>query len=464
MPRTWRLEALLLALVVLVGASLRIGPLVTNPEAQRGGYGQFGDTQLYHRIAVNLLRGQGFSATTDGSAFGGPARTPVEYAPAVTRPPAYPTFLAGVYRLVGAPGDSSPEVWRTRWHAARLAQGVLDVGTCLLVYLLVTLIAPGLRWAPLAAAAGYALSPYNAFYSRELLAESVGTFLVAAATLLSVRALGRSHWRGWVAAGVAWGLAALCLAQLILFPPFLGLWLVLRGRAGWRAGMTQAVALGAGMLIAVGPWTVRNFRAFDRVIPIAVGATGYQMFLGTFETRANWTGWEVLPEEQFPDPRERARIDSLVREMYTIMDAGSPEMAGPNGELRRLALERLRADPGRALAAWFESVPRLWFQNYIPMYRDREASGGLLLGVLLAAVAAVIVVAGEERRRRQLPLLLAAYLTLLFLPLHVEARYSVTAIPGLVALAAIGVVGALRGVLSGPLLKRPGRPSAGAPA
>ena len=72
-------EAVLLALVVALALILRLGPEIRSPESEHNGHGPFGDTQLYHRIAVNLLRGNGFSSTDDGSAHGTERIEPERY-------------------------------------------------------------------------------------------------------------------------------------------------------------------------------------------------------------------------------------------------------------------------------------------------------------------------------------------------------------------------------------------------
>src|SRR5262245_47025379 len=90
-------QLVLLALITLFAAGIRVAPLLIHPETQRNGLGQFGDTSGYHRIAANLMRGNGYSATYDGSAFGGTAQHVDQYNPAITRAPGYPFFLATVY-------------------------------------------------------------------------------------------------------------------------------------------------------------------------------------------------------------------------------------------------------------------------------------------------------------------------------------------------------------------------------
>jgi hypothetical protein len=433
-----------LAIIVLLAAALRVAPLITAPEAQRNGLGQFGDSFGYHRVATNLLRGHGFSASYDGAAFGAPPIPLARYEPAATRPPAYPFFLAAIYRLGGDPGDARLETWRRRWDAVRLAQALLDAGVCVLVFFLVRGIAPRALWAPYVGAAIYAVSPYNVFYTRALLSEGLATALVTVGLLAAVGAVVRGGPGRWFGAGIAFGVASLCIAQIVLFPFLLGASLVVRSRHARRAAVWLALACLCGFAVAVAPWTLRNAVVFQRFIPICVGGTGWKVFLGSFETKATWRGWGAIPEDLFPDAAERAALAALATTLENELQAGSVALAESDRAAWALARRELRRHPGRALAAWLDGVPRLWYQNYVPMYRDREASGVWVL--LFFALAAHAWARSTPRERAGMaPVgLLVLYLTVLFLPLHVEPRYAVVAMPGIVAVAGIGLATLLR--------------------
>lgn len=91
----------------------------------------------YHNIAVNIVQGHGYSKDTSEP-----------YRSFFFREPAYPLFLAGVYALVDFTGftpayllaaeydlTAHPEIY---W--ARIAQCVLGVFTCLILYLTLRLV------------------------------------------------------------------------------------------------------------------------------------------------------------------------------------------------------------------------------------------------------------------------------------------------------------------------------------
>lgn len=436
-------QAVLLALVVAVALTLRLGPEIRSPESEHNGHGPFGDTQLYHRIAVNLLRGNGYSSTDDGSAHG---TAPVEverYDPAITRPPAYPFFMAAVYACVGERMDARPEIWRSRWHILRLVQGLLDASVCVLVFFLARALAPALAWAPLMAAAIYAVSPYNVFYARALLSECLTSFLLTAGLLACVHAARRSARLGWLATGVLLGLAVLANPQLVLFPVLLGAWLFLRSAGGCRDRLRAPLLCLAGTALAVAPWLARNALVFHRPATISLSPLWSSVFFKTFESKDTWCGFSTPPESVFPDPEERAAIKARMDSIFWFLNRGTVELAEADREFRPLVLQRIREHPGRTLASWIEGVPRLWYQDYIQMYRDREATGVFVLVYLALALYAAGRASPPERAAMAPVGLLAVYVTLVFLPLHIEPRYSVTAMPGLIAVAGSGLARAI---------------------
>ena len=124
---------------ILVAAFLlRAWPVVASPETYRGGLGMFGDSRLYHVLAYNLHKGNGYSGIDDGSAF--VRRTPVPgtaYVPAIVRAPLYPAFLAAAYAVLGGrEAASAANPWRATWDRVRIVQCALDALVCLLVFLI----------------------------------------------------------------------------------------------------------------------------------------------------------------------------------------------------------------------------------------------------------------------------------------------------------------------------------------
>jgi 4-amino-4-deoxy-L-arabinose transferase-like glycosyltransferase len=441
-------QTLGLGVIFLVGLWVRVHPIVSEPEQFRYGLGPFGDSQLYHRIAYNLYTGHGFSGTDDGRAFGQKGKADVlQYEPAIYRAPAYPCFLSAVYRLLGRSEDmQSLETWHETWNKVRIVQSALDALLCVLVFIIVRILHPASVTPAFVSAAVYCISAYNIYYTRAHLSESLTTFLLTSGLLLVVLALRTPTLLLWLLSGAAFGLTALSSPQLVLFPAVLcGYVVLLQGRRVSWSQLRRVALLMVGVILVIAPWTWRNHRTFGEIIPINAGSVGYNLFLGTFETAANWQGWDRIPEELFHDEPEKIRIAALQRSFFQHSYEGTIRVREPDRVLARIAVDWMMARPIQTLRAWVGGVPRLWFQDNIHIYRDREPSG--VFAVVYFFLAAHAFLRGsQERRHLMAPVVLfIGYLTLIFVPLHVEARYSVSAMPGLIALAGIGAWELARG-------------------
>ena len=215
------------------------------------------DAWGYHRLALNLAAGNGFSLQRDPP-----------YLPTSIRTPLYPLFLLSVRHLLGpAP------------RAAALVQALLEGATALLTAWLGARLA-GPRAGRIAALL-YALNPTQVRFASDLFAETFLAFLLLGAACAMLQYLARhpaSRGRAWLLlSGVLAGCAILCKPNVQLLP---FLWIVplvlsavaVQSRAGasTRSAWRQPVADGALFLAAVAvilaPWYVRNARTFGRPI------------------------------------------------------------------------------------------------------------------------------------------------------------------------------------------------------
>ena len=434
-----------LLLITLAAFAIRAYPILNTPEAYRNGLGPFGDSFVYHTFAFNLLKGHGYTATAGPDTFGThpPASTPIAFVPGIFRPPAYPFFLAGIYRLSADPNTVIPaQAWRIIWDRVRLVQAGLDSTVCLLVFGLVCAASPGARRPALLAAALYAVCPYPIYYTRALLSECLTTWSVAAFLLCAARAI-RGPTGPWFAlAGAALGLAALSRPEYALFGGVFGLVLLWRSRSAMAQALRRLLPLlcGAGFVIA--PWTARNARVFRAPILISSGGWGGNLYFGAVLTRENWQWWwsERYPDSLFMDAQERDRFLAF-RQQYltTLIDGTLEQIRARDRAFFGLTLDRLRRRPLAVVKNWLAKIPRLWYLRPIRFYRDPEAGPWIALGYLLLAGWGWGRAAPEQRRVMMPVGLLALYLTIVLLPLHVESRYSVPAMPGLAGLAGLGV-------------------------
>jgi len=220
-------------------------PFIRNPGMSLPAYG---DAIGYHRLAVNLVSGHGFSL------YPSPP-----FIPDCFRTPAFPMLLALLYKIFGC----SP-LWGI------LANDLLAAATALALYLILKN-----RWPRGALIAGllYAFNPLSLIYCQELMTETFFTFSLVLAIILLFRPAAKFAWKrrtgpkrppilliekerafGWLFAlggGLCLGIAALTrpvgLYLPILILPFVG-----------RRWPMAAL----GFLCAVSPWFIRNWAIY----------------------------------------------------------------------------------------------------------------------------------------------------------------------------------------------------------
>ncbi|HEU5103871.1 MAG TPA: phospholipid carrier-dependent glycosyltransferase, partial [Roseiflexaceae bacterium] len=250
------------------------------------------------------------------------------------RAPLYPLFLAGSLWLAG--GDPSPGLptiglgTARALHLAALPNIALSATTVYLIYrLTLALFGPGRRGrAPLLAALLAALLWTLVTFAGLYMAETLFTFLLMSGLLCLVSwRVGSGGRRAlWLAigAGALFGLATLTRSITLLFLPVLALWMLLyRPRTkdegptiarmalgdSWRrwslvAGRWSAAAcflLSAALVVA--PWTIRNYRAYGRVILVETGLS-YNLWAFNEPRESEGEIFHVL--ESIPNPAERS--------------------------------------------------------------------------------------------------------------------------------------------------------------
>ena len=226
------------------------------------------------------------------------------------RAPGYPLMLAGLYRVFG----------RQYW-VNRLLLSFMGAATCWLTFVLARGLGLSRPGALLAAAAVAAL-PLQFYYAGHFMSEVPATFFSVACTIGLVYALRRlehesagtlgspqvrppgvvaselkyahggrgcaeshqgsgamaSAWL-FLGAGLLGGIAALVRAAGVLLGPAFGLLLLAARRHRFRTVVLAVGLFGVGMVAVIVPWTVRNYRVFDRFC--LVTTNGGSTFWGT---------------------------------------------------------------------------------------------------------------------------------------------------------------------------------------
>ncbi len=326
-----------------------------------------GDSPAYLELARNLLDAHAYALLQNGQMIATDAR-----------PPGYPLFVAAVYLVAG----------RTE-TALRVAQALLDVLGCFVIAALAARLAPEASRERVRVAALWlaALCPFLANYTAAPLTEVLAAFLTGLTLLLLVRAWQREESErsvcdrtGWLAAGVTAGLATLVRAEspLLMVTAGVAIGLCCALRSEWRRIARTGVWLGAGLLLPLVPWGVRNQVTLGRP---QILAARYAEMSGEYVPRGfyDWTQtwlvrfrdvylapWKLevepiaaegLPDYAFDSPEERARVERLLEE-YNDQLAITPQM---DREFEELARERTRRHPLRTWV-WvpLERVATIW--------------------------------------------------------------------------------------------------------
>ena len=216
------------------------------------------DQVSYDALARSLLAGRGYTFSKNWYPFT-PANTPTAHWSFI-----YPLYLAGMYSITG-------------YHplAARIVQGVVGGALiCLLVYLIGRHVVDedtGLVGAGLAAIYGYFV-----YYNVALMTETFFIVFVLFSLYLSLELKERPTVTRWILLGLALGMAALFRQTILLFVPFLLLWLLFEARKRevrwWHFTLPIVV-----IALLIAPWTVRNYLIYHQFLPLNSNA-GYAFY------------------------------------------------------------------------------------------------------------------------------------------------------------------------------------------
>ena len=251
--RTRQLLILILVAAVLIRipVALLMGDQVTElPGIQ--------DQISYDALARSLLAGRGYSFPNNWYPFT-PPNTPTAHWSFL-----YPLYLAGTYAITG-------------YHplAARLLQGAVGGALlCFLVYKIGRRVADdntGLVAAGLAAVYGYFI-----YYNVALMTETFSVVLILLTLYLSIELKENPTPILWVGLGLSLGLAALLRQTVLLFAPFLLLWLFLelraRGIRWWYFALPVVI-----IFLVISPWTLRNYLVYREFLLLNSNA-GYALY------------------------------------------------------------------------------------------------------------------------------------------------------------------------------------------
>jgi hypothetical protein len=374
--------------------------------------------QRFHQetgnIAYSLAMGKGFS-----SPFGR------DTGPTAWVAPVYPLLIAGLFRIFGVETIGS-------FFAATSMNILFSAATCLPIFYAGKRIS-GLGTAG-AAAWFWALLPNAVIFPFEWIWDTSLTALLAATLLWATLELAESpRIREWSAYGLLWAFALLTNPSLGSVLPFLLGWAAYR--AAKRGAGLRAPALAAAVVVlCCAPWTIRNYRAFHRFIPLRSNL-GVELYVGNNENYGPHP-----PVWPFNITRER--------EIFRFYRVG--ESAFMQEEMRK-ALDFMAANPGIELRLTWDRVVAFWLGTSAPIGDFLSADSFLLRSV---SVCSFLLLLGTAAGLALLYLAANEFIFpvasfVLFLPLiyylaHASLRFRHPLDPILVLLSAFALTTILR--------------------
>src|SRR5579862_2344637 len=358
-------------------------------------------------IAVHVALGHGFRSPMDPSASAPPS---------AWSPPAYPLVIAAAYRVFGI--ASRPAIIALLLINA-LFFGMVIAGTERLGLRVFGSRAPGLL-----AGALIAVHPLFLWYAGDFwdgfMALALFVWLTLGALWLGAQARGGRGATRWNAAALGGGLGLLALTNAsytTAYPVILALAFPYPRSAASRL---QLSALSCAVCLAVvAPWTIRNYEAFGRFIPLRTGSA-ILMWLGSEPASDGWLGPRAYDMHPYSNPVERRSLLKLGEPAYN------------DRAFKRFAIG-VSDDPVGYVEACVRRSLFLVFGNptereHYPLLVNWEYRGVfwdyLLLNTVVAALGMAGMVAARRfpDRPRGIPLL-AASLMLPFIVSVVIDRY-----------------------------------------
>lgn len=290
----------------------------------------------------------------------------------------------------------------------KVAQAILDTATCLLVFWL----ARG-DWR---AAALWAVYPFAIWRVGFINREIVLTFLLAGYACAQWAAWRDQKLWQWLAAGVCLGLVNLCKPTFLV-----GLIVMVIVVVAKRRAVLPAVALLAGAVIALAPWSYAIHRATggEQFLPVARGQGGMTAFIGNYQ-----------PSLGLTEGPGRIKWMAAVDEIRGQNAGRSP------AELDRAfygaAWQQVRSNPLKAIELTVRKAGRFWFTSA----KRRELPASVLIqGTYLALLGFGLWRAWPWCGKVGLMVGLIAYLWLLHALSYADLRYSLPVMPLVCALA-----------------------------
>lgn len=352
----------------------------------------------------------------------------VDRTPSPLMPPVYVGLVAAVYTLFGV-----------ETFAATLVLHLINAAATSLTVLLVFHVASSLGGSRAAWTAGLiaTVNPTLIGYTDLIWDTSLFTLGVAISVWMSLRMAGEGvRWFRWFALGLWLGTLALLNPALTVCYPFIVLWPLWRKKPWVIRALLRPVAVTvAGWLIAITPWTVRNYVQFGEWMYVR-GGFPIELWLGVCP-EADAHGAAVYTA-QFPLSNDEVQ--------HYVASIGERAFIRGCGERARAAIA---ADPGRFARLIAVRIVDYWtgsaFSHGAPDAGGVPASifrVGVMYFLIAETAAIVLALMINHGAGRDVPWLLAILVSfsVVYCLTHVQVRFRAPTEPLMAVI--VGILGA----------------------
>lgn len=355
------------------------------------------DSKAWNFVALKFLKGEGFLTHTE-------AMDP-------KRPPVYPIFMAGIYKLFG----------QENFLAIKVAQAFVSALTCLLFYAVAYLL-----FGPTSALwSGWltAFYPPLIIYSEILVSETIFIALLYGFLFLWLFAKQQSAPILYGCAGFLLGLANLCRGTILFFPLILLLFLPFLKKFGNEKNSNVLILVSINFLV-IAPWTWRNYQVYGGFIPTASG--GAEQF---------WSG--TLPWEEQRLFGDSELMKAIQRKATSVVEAERLFFKDAVARIRANPWSYFRITIKKFFFFWFQPIGQKLTEKRFPVI-GKFLYAGHTFFILMFIFGIIITL---EQWKSLLPIyLLIIYISCLHILLAPEPRYRLPLEPIFLMFATHGIL------------------------
>ncbi|MBF0328703.1 MAG: glycosyltransferase family 39 protein [Nitrospirae bacterium] len=281
-----------------------------------------------------------------------------------------------------------------------------------------------------------ASSPFEALMNSRVFSENITTMFLLMSFLIMVFSQKKSRF---IISGILMGFTILSRDVYLLLPIFTVMFFMIINKRE-KGLIIYLIAV----IITISPWIIRNFQLSNGGLFLSKGILGPGLWIGTWEKNPDWMrNSKLLPDDVFiigtnEDKKNEIRDRWEHRNQF-------------DQYFKNLSFEKITSEPLDVIKTWIIRAPRLWFGTRSDHYAMRAVSGShkyffyksvfFMLNAIIIITGILGIFASYKNDKRffllSIPII---YVFIIFLPLHVETRYSASVLPFIIIFSSYFIV------------------------